>query len=166
MGICAAAALAGDGSSYVRCQDRDELDRLFTEYNALKNGIPAPRLSAHTEPLLGGLVAARWDLILSNIPAKAGKPVLEDFVLRSAGLLNPSGRVLIVVVNPLANWFRSWITKADAPPFYEERGKEIRFSCTVLWKPKQPPSKQDSSGIMLFITVAAVPLKWKQLPIP
>jgi 16S rRNA G1207 methylase RsmC len=104
IGICAASALSPNVQ--VRCQDRDELARVFTCFNAEQNHIPQPLLSAYTEPLLSGSDYAQWDLILSNIPAKAGKSVLEDFVKRSIALLAPEGRALIVVVKPLANFFR------------------------------------------------------------
>jgi hypothetical protein len=137
VGICAAAALneqegppgqgppsPGAGSPVrVRSQDRDELARVFTEYNARQNGVPPGQLSAHTEPLLAGPPGARWDLILSNIPAKAGEPVLADFVSRSAGLLNAGGRVLVVAVNPLADFFRARIRNASLPLYREETGR-------------------------------------------
>jgi hypothetical protein len=57
---------------------------------------------------------------LSNIPAKAGRPVLRDFVLRSAALLAPGGRVLAVAVAPLGALFRSWIAEAGLPLEYDE----------------------------------------------
>lgn len=132
IGICAAGALLSQGDStlppsfHVRCQDRDELAKIITEYNAHKNRIPQGLLSSHTEPLLGGPLHARWDLIVSNIPAKAGKPVLADFILRSAALLNPGGFVLIVVVNPLADFFRSQIARVKVPLRYDEQGREHR----------------------------------------
>jgi hypothetical protein len=133
LGICAAAALTqardkrgvdSDGLVSIRCQDRDELARCFTEFNAMRNDIPPANLAAHTEPLLAGPADARWDLILSNIPAKAGAPVLEDFIARSMNKLAPHGRVLIVVVNPLADFFRARIRQLEkeAPAFHEERG--------------------------------------------
>ena len=129
IGICAAAALSAMGVSAdgheglsVRCQDRDELARLFTLHNAAKNGVPASVLEAHTEPLLAGPEDVRWDLILSNIPAKAGTPVLEDFVGRSAGLLNLGGRVAIVVVNTLADFFRNRIAFVGAELLLERKG--------------------------------------------
>jgi hypothetical protein len=131
IGICVAGALLAQGDStllpgsfHVRCQDRDELANIITEYNAQKNHIPPGLLSSRTEPLLGGPLHARWDLIVSNIPAKAGKPVLADFIFRSAALLNPGGSVLIVVVNPLSDFVRSQIAQAKVPLQYEEQGRE------------------------------------------
>jgi len=124
IGICAASALAGlagkDGL-YLRCQDRDELARLVTSHNAAKNNIN-DMLEACTEPLLGGSANEQWDLILTNIPAKAGNPVLEDFVSRSSSLLNPEGRVILVVVNTLADFFREAIAACGAQLLSEEKG--------------------------------------------
>jgi len=122
LGICAAGALGS--KAHVRSQDRDELARIFTEYNARRNGLGEDHLTAHTEPLLAGPPDCRWDIILTNIPAKAGRPVLEDFIRRSAGLLKKDGRVFLVAVNTLANFFRSRITAAGAPLVVEESGKE------------------------------------------
>lgn len=124
LGICAAAVLGSGGLRRVRCQDRDELARAFTLSNAFKNNVSRDILSAHTEPLLGGPFREPWDLILSNVPAKAGKPVLEDFISRAVGLLTPSGRVLLVAVNPLADFFRSRILKTGAAVLHDETGKD------------------------------------------
>jgi SAM-dependent methyltransferase len=120
IGICAALALAQEDGVYVRCQDRDELARLVTTHNAVKNNIPPVMLEAFTEPLLAGHDNEKWDLILTNIPAKAGNPVLEDFVSRSASLLKPEGRVIMVVVNTLVDFFREAIT-ASAQLLSEEK---------------------------------------------
>jgi len=127
IGICAAAAIAVQGgSTRVRCQDRDELARLLTAHNAALNRSPPEMLEAHTEPLLAGPPNARWDLILTNIPAKAGTPVLEDFVRRSIALLNENGKVIMVAVHTLADFFRQAINAAGARILREERGSEHR----------------------------------------
>jgi SAM-dependent methyltransferase len=126
IGICASSAikaLSGEdaGAAYVRCQDRDELARLITSHNAAKNNIPPAMLETFTEPLLAGPANEKWDLILTNIPAKAGNPVLEDFVSRSCSLLKPEGRVIMVVVNTLADFFREVIKAAGAIALSEEK---------------------------------------------
>jgi len=126
IGICAASVLAPlvkDGSDLrlsVRCQDRDELARLITAHNAARNGISPSTLEAYTEPLLSAQPDARWDLILTNIPAKAGMPVLADFVRRSAGLLNPGGKVIMVAVRTLADFFREQIENAAEAKLLQE----------------------------------------------
>jgi hypothetical protein len=122
LGICAARALASIPGLQIRAQDRDELARSFTEYNARRNGVPASVLSAHTEPLLAA--APAWDLILSNIPAKTGEPVLLDFIARSAGLLSEQGFVMAVVVNTLSGLLRSRIKELALPLLHDERGTE------------------------------------------
>ena len=142
IGICAASALSGLSSRLqergpgvpargpgapargfaVRCQDRDELARLFTLHNAAKNQVPSSVLEARAEPLLAGPKGERWDFILTNIPAKAGSSVLEDFVRRSAGLLAPGGRAIMVAVNTLAEFFRGQIALAGAELLSEQTG--------------------------------------------
>lgn len=130
LGICAARALfelAGkDPDSlaiHVRAQDRDELARIFSLYNAERNGLSTDVFSAHTEPLLSGPPDSKWDLILCNIPAKTGQPVLEDFIGRSVRLLKSNGRVFLVVVKPLASFFSSCI-KSSALLLSEDATKD------------------------------------------
>jgi hypothetical protein len=133
LGICAARALAATRTAAVgpawegirvRAQDRDELARVFTLHNAAQNGIPDSILGAHTEPLLACSPASPWDLILSNIPAKTGEPVLLDFIARSAGLLSEGGQVMLVVVNTLADLLRDRIAELGLPLLRDETGKE------------------------------------------
>jgi hypothetical protein len=90
----------------------------------LKNHIPPTVLEAHTEPLLSGPPEARWDLILSNIPAKAGLPVLEDFAVRAASVLQTGGRVFVVVIKALAERFRAWLEDARCLLLLETGGPE------------------------------------------
>ena len=141
IGICAAAIFP---SAYVRCQDRDELARLVTLHNAAKNGVAPSTLEAYAEPLLAG--PPPWDLILSNIPAKAGVPVLEDFVRRSARLLNPGGRVVIVVVHTLADFFRERIAAAGAELVLEKKspGHSVFVYGSAAEKADEPPATDGS----------------------
>jgi hypothetical protein len=134
LGICAARALSGLGLDvHCRAQDRDELARLFTEYNARQNSLGPAALEAYTEPLLGGPVGARWGLILSNLPAKAGKLVLLDFIARSAALLEDGGRVLIVAVEPLAELVRGRIGELRLPLLREEAAGGYRVFIYGPW---------------------------------
>jgi SAM-dependent methyltransferase len=148
LAVCAARALADRGRGgpaaalRVRAQDRDELAALFTAHNARRNGVGPETLSVHTEPLLAGPPGSRWDLILSNIPAKAGGPVLEDFVPRSLRLLAPGGRVLLVAVNPLAAFFRALIAGAGGLPLREEAGS----GHTVFVYGSDPAGADDAGG--------------------
>ncbi|MDR2096687.1 MAG: methyltransferase [Treponema sp.] len=123
IGICAAKALEGLSPDNglpltVRCQDRDALAEAFTVYNAALNGIKPGVLSAHTETMLEG--TGPWDLILSNVPAKAGRSVHEDFIRRAPAMLRTQGRLMLVVVNTLADFFRVGLAECLLA---EEQGK-------------------------------------------
>lgn len=108
----------------IRAQDRDELARQFTACNGHLNGLQLPRLSAHTEALLYD--KGPYDWIISNIPAKAGLPVLEYFVRRSLALLEMQGKVFVVIVESLAEVFKSWILQYGAECIEETPGPEHR----------------------------------------
>ncbi|MCL2374636.1 MAG: class I SAM-dependent methyltransferase [Treponema sp.] len=150
LGICAAGALSdlpGAVSVHVRAQDRDELARAFTEHNARRNGLSAENLRAYAEPLLAGTPPGSasaggdgWDFILANIPAKAGKPVLKDFIRRSAALLNKDGLVFLVAVHTLAEFFRSCIAAAGAPLIAEETGSGHTVFAYRPTKPAADPT--------------------------
>jgi SAM-dependent methyltransferase len=116
IGVCASRALG----CRVRCTDRDALAAAFTLHNAALNG--AAGVEAEASLLLPP--GEKFGLILSNLPAKAGKPVLADFILRSPALLHPGGRVIIVVVNTLADFIRGKIAQGNSLIAREEKGTE------------------------------------------
>jgi SAM-dependent methyltransferase len=150
IGVCAARALlsggkgAAAGPLLVRAQDRDELARIFTRGNALRNGLGGAVFEARAEPLLAG--DGTWDLILSNVPAKAGAPVLEDFVSRSVGLLAPGGRAIVVIVNSLAGFFRARLEACTGGRglIREEAGTEHRVF--VYERPPAPETPGPESA--------------------
>lgn len=106
----------------VSARDRLALAAAFTAENARIN-----QVDLDTAPGLlldqGDLV---WDLIVSNIPAKAGEPVLADFVLRSASRITAQGIVAVVVVETLADFLRGLLDTAQIPIRYEETGPGYR----------------------------------------
>jgi len=106
----------------VTARDRLALAVAFTAENARINGLAvdvAPGVLLQDVP-------GPWDLIVSNLPAKAGEPVLADFVRRSMTLLGPQGLVAVVVVEPLAPWFGSELDRTGAQRVYEEVGPGYR----------------------------------------
>jgi hypothetical protein len=127
----------------LHARDRDELARLFTEYNARKNGIAPSMLEVRTGKLLEERPDSPWDLILSNVPAKAGNPVLLDFIARSAVRLSPGGRALLVAVNPLADMFRSRIGELCLPVFHDEQGGG---HTVFMYGPGTSPSSEAGPG--------------------
>jgi hypothetical protein len=125
IGLAVAAALP---ECHVEARDRDLLACAFTERNRKRNKVAnlAVRpglLSVATPGLLGtGEAEAPYDYILSNLPAKAGAPVLEAFFVAASALLLPGGRLGVVIVNPLMDEARAWIAKAGLAVLAEERG--------------------------------------------
>ena len=66
--------------------------------------------------------------------------MLEDFVRRSTGLLNPGGRVIMVAVHTLADFFRERIRAAGAELAREEKGAEH----SVFVYARKTPSASDA----------------------
>lgn len=97
-------------------RDRDALAAAFTSWNASLNKLD---VAVETGLFLEGLGDQRFDLIATNIPAKAGDEVMEDFFLRSPNFLTDKGVVAMVIVSPL-----------------RERAEEMMISCglTVLYR--------------------------------
>jgi len=115
VGTLALALSAMESGLEFLCRDRDALARDFTRRNAERNGIAL--IGAERALFLEGLggTGAGFDLIVSNVPAKAGAPVLADLVARASGALAEGGKAVWVIVNPLASEFRRWIGEAGAP---------------------------------------------------
>lgn len=117
----------------VVARDRLALAAAFTAENA--------RLNALDVDVAPGLLldeTGAWDLIVSNVPAKAGEPVLVDFIRRSLTLLTLDGLATVVVVEPLAAWFGAELERAGAVKTYEEVGRGYRV---FHWKrPEQVTS--------------------------
>ncbi len=104
--------------AYPACEvhaiDRDALACAFTARNATGNDSPVcvhPGLDA-TE--YEGEAPSHYDLIVSNIPAKAGLPVLERIITNSLSRLSHDGILACVVVSPLYEMIRDITTSRGA----------------------------------------------------
>jgi 16S rRNA (guanine1207-N2)-methyltransferase len=84
----------------VHMVDRDALAVVYSQRNAERNGLSGVEV-------YGSLgyddvrAVTGFDLIASNLPAKAGPAAIRHFLLDAAPLLRPSGLVAVVVVAPL-----------------------------------------------------------------
>lgn len=117
LGLALGAALP-DCALHFR--DRDALAAGITLRNARGNGRePA---SCGTGLTLTGLAGRRYDFIVSNVPAKAGPPVIADLVRRLPGALTESGSFALVVVNPLVRALREALSESGATRMLEEAG--------------------------------------------
>lgn len=105
LGIVAAALLPNARLTMV---DRDALAVMFAGVNAARN-LPERTgrhavggtlgLDLHSISLAG---PRRCDLLLWNVPGKAGEPVLRGLCGQLPAVLEPGGIAALVVVNPLA----------------------------------------------------------------
>ena len=109
LGIVLAAL---DQTRAVAFVDRDALACIFTIRNLAANGLTVAADGAEAEPgtaiVRGSLgydgVAGEtpFDLVVSNIPGKAGKDVIAELVTGSAAVARAGAMVGFVVVKPLA----------------------------------------------------------------
>jgi SAM-dependent methyltransferase len=170
-GIIGLAVAKAFPEAEVVLRDRDSLAVAFTERNRLANklrgrtgwtdpetgamrtAVPAPR--AELGFLAVGLssageVGGSYDFVLSNLPAKAGAPVLADFFALAAGrhgetsgtdeapgFLAPGGRLAVVIVNTLAEQAALWIAAAGLSVVAAERA--TGHSVFVVERASSPP---------------------------
>lgn len=137
IGLCIAKAF---GQAEVVMRDRDLLAVAFSERNRLQNRLGG--ITSWTDPTTGisrkpvlppqscaGLLAdgfegGPYDFILSNLPAKAGAPVLEAFFRNCGGtrILARGGRVAVVIVNTLAEKAGQWLAESGLTTVKIEKG--------------------------------------------
>ncbi|MBN1648112.1 MAG: methyltransferase [Spirochaetales bacterium] len=98
LGLSLAASLPG-----VSCilQDRDSLAVEFSRINAEQNGLAA-NCTFIAEPLFLNFHGS-YDLVVSNIPAKAGNRVINAWIREIPSLLNPGAAIALVIVKPLSD---------------------------------------------------------------
>lgn len=119
LGVALAKALS---QAHITFQDRDALACAFTSANANRNQLEQKRYTVMGSLLLEDVRDTAFDLIVSNIPAKAGDPVLEAFFYDSVRMLTPTGRLFCVIVEPLAQKAALFLSKANATVIYSEKG--------------------------------------------
>lgn len=110
----------------VTMRDRDALAVAFSRENARINKVDD--LIIENSLGLENLDEKKFDLLISNIPAKAGETVLEDFFRRSVNFITPSGRVAVVIVAPLAEFAENKIKQFG----HEILHKEETYHYTVF----------------------------------
>ena len=104
VGVIGAAVAAQASSAAVVMQDRDALAAAFARENCRLNRLED--VDVRCALAFHGLGGRTFDLVTSNIPAKAGKPVLQSFLRHAAGCLSPGGIAAVVIVAPLASFVR------------------------------------------------------------
>jgi len=108
VGVIGACIASVAPEAVVVMQDRDALAAAFARENCHANGIE--RVSAVCGLAFWGLGGRTFDLVMSNLPAKAGKPVLTSFFRHAAGCLAPQGVAAVVIVASLGSFARNTLS--------------------------------------------------------
>ncbi len=93
-------------------QDRNHLALDYTRFNAQKNSVSAPFQYQHSLLLQAPASDQAFDLIVSNLPAKAGNNILKTFFPWVSTYLTIGGVLAIVIVKTLADLALEAATKA------------------------------------------------------
>ena len=104
VGVIGAAVAAHAPSAAILLQDRDALAAAVAEENCRLNRLD--HVEVRCALAFHGLAGRTFDLVASNLPAKAGKPVLQSFLRHAAGCLSATGIAAVVIVAPLASFAR------------------------------------------------------------
>ena len=109
----------------VHMVDRDALAVAYAEANAAQNamseGVSAYGSLGFDDVRSADPEHAGFDLIVSNIPGKAGEPVIQRLLLDARHHMAPGGLFAIVIVAPLADLVRSTLSSHDDARIVFER---------------------------------------------
>ncbi len=160
VGVIGVSIAAAAPQTTVLLQDRDALAVEFSRHNAERNGVEncvvtgslafevetAPPGTADASGDLGFRDAdhvgeSGFDLIVSNLPAKAGRPVLAGFCTRALIALSAEGIGVFVVVNPLADHVAESIRAAAGRVTTREEGGKY----TVFHFVRNRPARSDET---------------------
>lgn len=126
-------SLAGSAARPLAAFDRDARGVAFTERNARINGLDGVDVET-------GLVVPAYggdgrELVVSNVPAKVGEPVLELLVRQMARRATLStGDTALVIVKPLAEFLSAQLAMLGASVHAERRTANhfaVLFSCPL-----------------------------------
>lgn len=121
VGVLGLSLVNGRGQTSLTVQDRDALAGTFTQANAHLNEVN----KIETVPGLGfqNLDGRRFDLIVSNLPGKAGEPVLQKILQQMPGHLTESGTAAVVIVKPLEALVASTLAEMGSELIYQTGSK-------------------------------------------
>ena len=105
-------ALARSYAAELTARDRDALALAVTAHNAAHNGVTCrTRGGVDIGNLDGTCERGPFQLVVSNLPAKAGAPVLAHMIAAAVRVTAPGGRVALVVVSNLAEQTRGQLAE-------------------------------------------------------
>lgn len=120
-GVLSLALLSHYSDAHILAVDRDALALAFTSLNCHENGF-----SIDIRSSLGAtdLFEESFDLVLSNIPAKAGLPAIRVMLGDFSRLAGSSGIVAVVIVHTLSDFAESVINEAGGTILYMSKTRE------------------------------------------
>ena len=133
--------------------DRDALALEYSRQNAQLNGLSD--IQVHGSLGYENLIAQDYDLIISNIPAKAGEPVIEHWLNDAVHHLQPGGEVAIVVVKTLETSVKNMLAGNSNVEITLEKTRPGHTVFGYKFKNYQPgimPGENDiySRGVTVF----------------
>ena len=123
-------------------QDRDALAAAFARENSRANG--AAGATVDCALAFWHMAGTSWDLVTSNIPAKAGKPVLTSFFRDAAAILAPGGTAAIVIVATLGDFALSTVRALGCDIVHCEKTKNylvLHFRAGARSEEKDAPQE-------------------------
>lgn len=124
-GVLGIVLLALDRQRRVTFVDRDALACRYTRRNLRLNGLDGPDQvvlgSLGYDQLPDGPAGGPFDLIVSNVPGKAGEAVISHLVATAMARTRPGALLALVVVKPLAELISRLLARPDLEP-EEEAG--------------------------------------------
>ena len=118
VGVIGACVCSRAPKARISMQDRDALAAAFALENCRANGME--QVSASCSLAFRGLGGDEFDLVASNLPAKAGLPVLRSVLRHAAGSLSAGGEAAVVIVAPLAAFARESLAGIGCEVVHEE----------------------------------------------
>ena len=140
-------ALAKRFGTALTARDRDALALAVTAHNAAANGIACTtRGGVDTTNPDGSRERGSHQLVVSNLPAKAGSPVLARLLAAATEVTAPGGRIAVVVVTPLAELVRRAFA-AVAELIHERHGNR---HAVFHGRPRGPAPPADAPGLAAY----------------
>jgi 16S rRNA (guanine1207-N2)-methyltransferase len=121
VGVIGACIASRAPRAAVLLQDRDALAAAVAAENCRINALPGA--AAECQLAFHGLGERKFDLVTSNLPAKAGAPVLTSMLRHSAARLGPGGIAAVVIVEPLAAFARGAIARLGCELVHADKGR-------------------------------------------
>lgn len=105
-------------NAVVHMVDRDALAVEYSKLNSKENGVET---SVFVSLGYDGVTATDYDLVISNIPAKVGGPILRHMLDDAKYHLTPNGTVAIVVIDAITYFIKETLVGLGVDIIFERK---------------------------------------------